>query len=280
MRNALVLTALAAFAVAGPMQAQTVTVMGSTALGPIVKRAAEAYMKIHPGVQIAVSGGGSITGLNQVAAGNCTLGISDVRATPEQEKAGLKDTPIVLEPFSLVVNATVPVRALTAQQAEEIFTGRITNWSQVGGPDMRIVRINRPESSGTRAVQKQTVLHGKEFAADQLILDSSGAVLTALGTTKGAIGFLELDFAVKNKGKVEMVAYDGAYCTPAEIKAGKYPLFSYGHAYVNPAKADPAVLKVAMDFLAFMLQEGFQVNEVPKAGYMPVSLAKTLKTKI
>ena len=261
-------------------QAQTVTVMGSTALGPIVKKAAEEYMRAHPGVQIAVSGGGSMTGLNQVTAGGCTIGISDVFATPDQEKAGIRNTNIVIEPFTLVVNPSVSVRNLSADQARSLFTGKVSNWKELGGADMKIVRINRPESSGTRAVQKQIVLQGQEFSNDQLIMDSSGAVLNALSTTKGAIGFVELDFLTKNKGKVEGVTYNGAACSNENVKAGKYTIFSYGHAYTNPARTAPATLKVAEDFLAFMLGKGFQEGPVPQAGYMPVSYAKSLKTKL
>ncbi|HTL97655.1 MAG TPA: substrate-binding domain-containing protein [Holophagaceae bacterium] len=261
-------------------QAQTVTVMGSTALGPLMKRAAEMYMKSHAGVQIAISGGGSMTGLNQIAAGNCTIGISDVYATPDQEKAGIQNNDIVIEPFTLVVNPSVSVRNLSAQQAEAVFTGAVSNWNQVGGPDMKVIRINRPESSGTRAVQQKTVLGGKPFSSDQLIMDSTGAVLTAATTTKGAVCFIELDFAEKNKGKVEAVSYNGAFCTPENVKAGKYPLFSYGHAYINPAKTDAPTLAVAQDFLKFITSQTFQDDVVPKAGYMQVSLAAKLKTKL
>jgi len=270
---------VAAIAATGA-QAQTITVMGSTALGPLVKRAAEMYMKSHPGVQIAISGGGSMTGLNQVAAGNCTIGISDVYATQDQVKAGIRNHDIVIEPFTLVVNPSVSVRDLNARQAEALFTGAITNWNQVGGADMRIIRVNRPESSGTRAVQLKTVLNGKPFTSDQLIMDSSGAVLTATSTTKGAIAFVELDFAEKNKGKVAAVSYNGAFCTAENVKAGKYPLFSYGHAYLNPAKTDAKTLAVAEDFLKFILSSSFQDGVVPKAGYMPLSLAAKLKTKL
>ena len=261
-------------------QAQTVTVMGSTALGPLVKRAAEMYMKSHAGVQIAISGGGSMTGLNQIASGNCTIGISDVYATEDQQKTGIQNHDIVIEPFTLVVNPSVSVRNLSGQQAEALFTGSISNWNQAGGADMKVIRINRPESSGTRAVQQKTVLNGKPFSSDQLIMDSSGAVLTAATTTKGAIAFVELDFAEKNKGKVEAVSYNGAFCTPENVKAGKYPLFSYGHAYTNPAKTDAKTQAVAEDFLKFILSAPFQGEVVPKAGYMPMALAAHLKTKL
>lgn len=272
--------ALVAALAATAAQAQTVTVMGSTALGPLVKRAADSYMKAHPGVQIAISGGGSMTGLNQIAAGNCTIGISDVYATPDQEKAGIKNHDIVIEPFTLVVNPSVSVRNLSAQQAEALFTGSMSNWNQAGGSDMKVIRINRPESSGTRAVQQKTVLGGKPFSNDQLIMDSSGAVLTATATTRGAIAFVELDFAEKNKNKVAAVSYNGAFCTPENVKTGKYPLFSYGHAYLNPAKTEAKTLAVAQDFLKFILSSPFQDEVVPKAGYMPVALAAKLKAKL
>ncbi|HJU83004.1 MAG TPA: hypothetical protein VJ600_02225, partial [Holophagaceae bacterium] len=108
----------------------------------------------------------------------------------------------------------------------------------------------------------------------------SGAVLNALATTKGAIGFVELDFLTKNKGKVEGVTYNGAACTNENVKSGKYTIFSYGHAYLNPTKTDAATLKVAQGFLDFILSQGFQEGPVPQAGYMPVSYAKSLKTKL
>lgn len=273
-------TALAALLLAPAAFAQTVTVMGSTALGPLVKQAAETYMKSHPGVQIAVSGGGSMTGLNQVVSGGCTIGISDVLATPQQDKAGIKNYDVVIEPFALVANPSVGIANLTAQQAEDIFTGKINNWKEVGGKDMKIVRVNRPTSSGTRAVQQATVLHGKEFSNDQLVQDSSGAVTNTVATTKGAVSFVELDFLNRANGRFSGIAYNGATCSKKDVGSGKYPLFSFGHAYLNPAKTDPKVLKVAEDFLAYMLTPNFQETIVLKAGYMPVSYAKVLKAKL
>ncbi len=262
-------------------QAQTVTVMGSTALGPIVKKAAEDFMKTHPGVQIAVSGGGSMTGLNQVAAGACTIGISDVYASPEQEKTGLQNHNIVVQAFTLVAHPGVGVASLSAQQAEGIFTGKINNWKEVGGQDMKIVRVIRPESSGTRAVQKKEVLHGQEFAKDVVIQDSTGAVVTAVATTPGSVSFVELEHLEKNKSRIAGMSYNGVACTNENVKSGKYAIFSFGHAYTNPAKVtDPQVKKAMEEFLGYILGPEFQNNAVQHAGYVPVSYVKTLKTQI
>jgi phosphate transport system substrate-binding protein len=237
-------------------------------------------MKAHPGVQIAVSGGGSMTGLNQVTSGGCTIGISDIFATPDQAKSGIRNYNVVVEPFTLIAHPGVGVTNLNAQQAEDVFTGKVTNWKEVGGKDQKIVRVNRPTSSGTRAVQQMTVLKGKEFSNDQLVQDSSGAVANTVATTHGAVSFIELEFLNRMKGKIVGIAYSGATCTKADVSSGKYPLFSFGHAYVNPGKADPKALKVAEDFLNYMLSAQFQDTTVLQAGYMPVSYVKTLKTQL
>lgn len=262
-------------------QAQTVSVMGSTALGPIVKKAAEEFMKSHPSVNIAVSGGGSMTGLNQVVAGGCTIGISDVYATADQDKAGIKNNNIVVQPFTLIAHPGVGVKNLSAQQAEFIFTGKISNWKEVGGKDQKIVRVIRPESSGTRAVQKKEILHDQEFSKDVLIQDSTGAVVTSVSTTPGAVSFVELEHLGKNKARVAGIAYNGVECSNDAVKNGKYPIFSFGHAYINPSKlTDAATRKVAEDFLAFILSKEFQEGSVLKAGYLPVSYVKSMKTKL
>jgi phosphate transport system substrate-binding protein len=273
-------TILAGLLVTGAAHAQTVTVMGSTALGPIVKKAAEDYMKAHPGVQIAVSGGGSMTGLNQVTSGGCNIGISDVYATPEQDKAGVKNYNIVVQPFTLIAHPGVGVNSLTSQQAEQVFTGKINNWKEVGGKDQKIVRVIRPESSGTRAVQKKVILHDQDFSKNVLIQDSTGAVVTSVATTPGAVSFVELEHLERNKTRIAGIAYNGVTCSNDSVKSGKYPVFSYGHAYTNPAKlGDPKVKQAVESFLAYILSHEFQQNVI-KAGYLPVDYVKSLKTKL
>lgn len=272
---------LAGLLLAVTAQAQTVTIMGSTALGPIMKKAAEDYMKSNPGVQIAVSGGGSMTGLNQVTSGGCHIGISDVFATPDQDKAGVKNHNIVVQPFTLIAHPGVGVKSLTGQQAEQVFTGKVTNWKEVGGHDQKIVRVIRPESSGTRAVQKKEILHDQDFTKDVLIQDSTGAVVTAVATTPGAVSFVELEHLEKNRARVAGIAYNGVECTNETVRSGKYPIFSFGHAYTNPAKlADPKVKQAIEGFLAFILSPAFQQNVVLKAGYLPVDYVKSLKTQL
>lgn len=272
---------LAGLLLAATAQAQTVTVMGSTALGPIMKKAAEDFMKANPGVQIAVSGGGSMTGLNQVASGGCHIGISDVFATPDQEKGGVQNHNIVVQPFTLVANPGVGVKTLSTLQAEQLFTGKVTNWKEVGGRDQKVVRVIRPESSGTRAVQKKVILHDQEFAKDVLIQDSTGAVVTSVATTPGAVSFVELEHLEKNKNRLAGIAYNGVECSNEAVRSGKYPIFSFGHAYTNPAKlTDPKVKQAVDAFLAFVLSPAFQQGSVLKAGYLPVDYVKSLKTQL
>ncbi len=130
-------------------------------------------------------------------------------------------------------------------------------------------------------MQKKEVLHGKEFSKDVLIQDSTGAVVTAVSTTPGSVSFVELEHLHKNVGKVAGIAYDGIPCTEANAKSGKYTLMSFGHAYTNPGKlTDPKTKKAVEDFIAFILSPAFQTGPVEQAGYIPVSAAKNLKSKI
>ena len=187
----------------------------------------------------------------------------------------------MVQPFTLIAHPGVGVTTLTAQQAEQVFTGKVNNWKEVGGHDQKIVRVIRPESSGTRAVQKKIILHDQEFTKDVLIQDSTGAVVTSVATTAGAVSFVELEHLEKNKARIAGIAYNGVECSNEGVKSGKYPVFSFGHAYTNPAKLTDAKTKQVVEaFLAYILSPAFQDGVVLKAGYLPVSYVKALKTKL
>ena len=128
---------------------------GSTALLPLAEEAGKKFMEKNSKVSIQVQGGGSGTGINQVASGAVQIGNSDVPSSDkikDAEKAKeLVDNKVAGIAFALVVNKDVKVDNLTVQQVQDIFTGKVTNWKEVGGKDEKINVINRPASSGTRA---------------------------------------------------------------------------------------------------------------------------------
>ena len=152
----------------------SITGSGSSALLPLAKDAADKFKELHPEVSITLNGGGSGTGLKQVADGSVDIGNSDVAADTKLDKAvadGLVDHKVCVVTMAPVVNKDIAatVKSLTKQQLTDIFTAKITNWKEVGGPDEEIVLITRPSTSGTRALFKEFALGGAEEAsgADQ-----------------------------------------------------------------------------------------------------------------
>ncbi len=247
----------------------SITSLGSTALQPLVEQAANQFMAKNPGARILVQGGGSGTGLAQVAQGGCDIGNSDIFA---EEKAGidakaLVDHKVAVVGFAAVVNPSVTVNNLTQEQLIDIFSGKVTNWKQVGGPNLSIVLINRPKSSGTRATFKKYALNGVEEASGiALTEDSSGTVRKIIAETKGSIGYLALSYIDES---VKALSFNGAAPTAENIKNGKYPIWSYEHMYT---KGNPSGL--AKQFLDYMLSQEVQEKLVPSMGYIPITSMK------
>ncbi|HHW57681.1 MAG TPA: phosphate ABC transporter substrate-binding protein [Clostridia bacterium] len=243
-----------------------VTIAGSTALQPLVEQAAKLFMEKYSNVSITVQGGGSGTGLTQVAQGAIDIGNSDIFAEEKLDAntaKSLVDHQVAKVGFAVVVNKDITVDNLTQQQLVDIFTGKITNWKDVGGPDTKIVIINRPASSGTRATFKKVVLKGQEEAAGlALTEDSSGAVKKAVADTKGAISYLALSYV---DNTVKALKYEGVEPTAQNIIDGKYPIWSYEHMYT---KGEPT--GVVKAFLDFMMSDEVQKNLIPKLGFIPI----------
>ncbi|KNZ70642.1 phosphate binding protein [Thermincola ferriacetica] len=250
--------------------AGSITAVGSTALQPLVDQAAQQFMSENPDAQIVVNGGGSGTGLTQVSQGAANIGNSDVFA---EEKDGidasqLVDHKVAVVGMAAVVNPKVKVNNLTKQQLIDIFTGKITNWKDVGGIDQKITLVNRPKGSGTRATFKKYALDGAEEASG-IEEDSSGTVRKIIAETPGAIGYLALSYVDKS---VVAVSLDGVAPTKENIVEGKYPVWSYEHMYT---KGEPKGLTKA--FLDYMLSDDVQKTLVPKLGYIPVTEMKVEK---
>lgn len=244
----------------------TVTASGSSALLPLVKIAADEFMKKNPKATITPTAGGSGTGLKNVADGTSDIGNSDIEAGPEYKDKGLVDHVVAVAAFALIVNKDVKVENLTKQQAMDIFMGKITNWKEVGGEDAKIVLVHRPDSSGSRALVKKIVLDGQEFTKDGVTQDSSGAVATAVGQTKNAIGYVDTPYI---KGDVKALKFEGVAFSKDAIKDGKYPLYGIEHAYT---KGEPKGATKA--FLDYMMSADFQNGFVEQAGFLPANLLK------
>ncbi|RJX17130.1 MAG: phosphate ABC transporter substrate-binding protein [Ammonifex sp.] len=241
-----------------------VTVMGSTALLPLAKDAAIKFMEQNHGVTVNVSGGGSFTGLQQVAAGAVDIGTSDVEP-PAGDPAyrELVDHVVAVAPFLLIVHPEVGVDNLTREQAVDIFTGKIKNWREVGGKNSVITIIHRPKSSGSRQVIKDTVLGGQEFTGDATVMNSNGEVRQAVANTPGSIGYMDAAYL---NDSVKALKFNGSAYTAENVADGSYPIYSLEHMYTkgNPKGAAKA-------YIDFVLGAPFQAD-IEKMGFLPVSV--------
>ncbi|WP_232700156.1 phosphate ABC transporter substrate-binding protein [Brevibacillus daliensis] len=241
-----------------------ITTVGSTAMQPLIEQASKKFIEENPKVQIQVQGGGSGTGLSQVTTGAATIGNSDIfaeekKGVPAKELVGHKIAVVGMAP---VVNAEVGVTNLTKQQLIDIFTGKITNWKDVGGIDQEVVLVNRPKNSGTRATFVQYALDGNT-EADGITEESSGTVRKIISETPGAIGYLGTSYL---NDMVQTIKLDGVEPTNENIITNEYPVWAYQHMYTK-GEPDPATKA----FLDYMMTEDIQIGVIESMKYIPAS---------
>jgi phosphate transport system substrate-binding protein len=261
-------TALAALILGAAMLAPNVafadsslTAAGSTALLPLVKGSAEAFQNAHPDVKISVSGGGSRVGITQVAAKAVDLGMSDILAKGFPD---LVDHRVCVIGFSVIAHPGIGVSNLSKKQLQDVFSGKVTNWKEVGGRDVKIVIINRPRSSGTRAVFTQTIMGSIPVNETGLTEDATGTVVTAIKTTPGAVSYAGFSGSKTIKdGRSETIdgiqelSIDGVAPLDENVTTGKYPIWSYEHIYTNGPPS-----KDASRFLAFIESNSSIVHQL------------------
>ena len=231
----------------------TITAAGSSALKPLADDAADSFLNDHPDVSITIDAGGSGEGLKQVSEGTVDIGNSDVAAEDKLDETAAKelvDHQVCVVTMAPIVNKDVAeagVKSLTKEQLISIFTGKTTNWKDVGGPDEDIVLVTRPESSGTRATFQKYALDGNEEASNtSMETDDSGVLLTNVKSTNGAIGYVALSYLTGDAGG-ETVAIDDVEPTLENTYSGKYPVWTFEHMYT---KGEPnEVTKAFLDYI-------------------------------
>jgi phosphate transport system substrate-binding protein len=243
----------------------TITVAGSTAMLPLVKDASAAYQDEHKDAKISVSGGGSATGITQVAAKAIDIGDSDITAPDHPE---LVDNRVAVVGFAVVTNPAAGVKNLTRQQLKDIFAGNVTNWKQAGGADEKVVVVNRPRSSGTRAVFSKVIMGAAPLAESGLVEDATGTAVSVVKQTPGAVSYVALSGITG--GGVTIVSVDGVAPAANTIASGKYPIWSYEHMFTNGApKGDVAA------FIAFVRS---RTDLVQKNKFIAIAAMKVKET--
>jgi phosphate transport system substrate-binding protein len=241
-----------------------ITATGSSALAPLVQVAADDFTQLNPDATVNVSAGGSGVGLQQVSNKSVDIGDSDVVANTKIDPklaAKLVDHVVCVIGVAAVVNPDVTVKSLTKAQLVDIFTGKVTNWKQIGGADEKITLVTRPASSGTRALFKQYALgNANEATGIALSSDDSGTLETNVAQTKGAIGYLAFSYLV-GKFDVKKLSIDNVAPTIQNVYSGKYPVWGYEHMYTYGQATG-----VAKAFIDYMQTSTFE-TQMEALGY-------------
>ena len=225
---------------------------------------------------IAITGGGSGQGLSDVKDGKAQIGRSDVFAEEKLDATDakkLEDHTVAVVGMGPIVNSKVDVDDLTTEQLKGIFTGKITDWKEVGGTAGKIQVIERKAGSGTRATFEAAVLGGEKAPDDFAPVaeeDSSGTVVDKIQQTEGAISYLA--FSYYDDTKFKALKVDGVDPTKANVESGKFNIWAYEHMY-TAADADAATKA----FVEYMLGDDVQGSLVEKEGFIPMSGMKVQK---
>ncbi|MFS0787351.1 phosphate ABC transporter substrate-binding protein [Shouchella sp. 1P09AA] len=243
----------------------SILVAGSSAMEPLVAAASEVFMEENLEASISVQAGGSGQGLSSIASEQVDIGNSDVFAEEKDDidASNLVDHRIAVVGMGPAAHPEVGVDDLSTEDMIDIFTGEVTNWSEIGGADEEIVLVNRPDSSGTRDTFVKYGLEGNEPSSDAITEDSSSTVRQIISETPGAIGYLAFSY-YDDQGSVLPLAVDGVEQTDENVMSGDFPIWAYMHSYTN---GEPEGLTKA--FIDFLFSETVQDGVIPEMGYIP-----------
>ncbi|MBI5730746.1 MAG: phosphate ABC transporter substrate-binding protein [Ignavibacteriales bacterium] len=267
----IMITAMIAFGFFMP--GKVITVKGSDTMVILAQRWAEKYMAEHPGITVQVTGGGSGTGIAALINGTTDICNSSRPMKPsEREKLKIRYASLGVEiksakdGLSVYLNDANTIHELSIEQIKNIYTGKTTNWKDVGGKDSKIIVYGRENSSGTYVYFKDNVLGGEDYTSSMQSLPGTAAVVNAVAKDKNAIGFGGAAYAkgIKFAG-VKKDANSKAYLPTAEnVKSGDYPISRFLYMYTKSRPTGE--LKDYIDWI--LSAEGQAV--VTQVGYFPV----------
>lgn len=239
-----------------------VTVSGSTSVGPVFEVLAEAFQETNGSIKVEVQQTGSSAGIKDAIEGTSDIGMSSRDLEDEEKASGLVETEIAIDGIAVITNKNNEVKDLTLEQVKDIYTGKITNWKDVGGKDAPIVVVSREDGSGTRDGFEGAVgFESEELIADATIADGSGNIKTTVEGNENAIGYISFGYV---DDAINAVSVDGVGISVETIKANEY---SIKRPFIVVTKEDAS--EAAKSLIDYVLSEEGQAT-VESKGFISV----------
>lgn len=258
-----VTTAVCIFAGCTGNKEKSVSTDGSTSMEKVIGILGESYMEKNKGVTFTYNPTGSGSGIKAVKDGTCDIGLSSRYLKDEEKADGLIETVLAYDGIAVIVNVENTVNNLTVEQIAKIYTGEITNWSEVGGNDGDIVPVGREAGSGTRD-GFESITDTEDSCKYRQELTSTGAVITAVESNPNAIGYASL---ASVKDSVKAISVDGIVPDESTVKDGSYAI---QRPFVLVTKKGVELSETAQDFFNYITSD--EVNElISAAGVVPAN---------
>jgi phosphate transport system substrate-binding protein len=251
-------------------------IKGSDTMVHLVTNWAEAFMNQNPNAEVAVTGGGSGTGIAALINGTTDICAAS-REMKDKEKelakekgAEAKEVIVARDGIAVVVNPKNPIKELNMQQLAQIFTGVTTQWNQLGGFDEEILVFSRESSSGTYVFFQEHVLKNKDYTPKAKLMPATSAIIESVSSDKGAIGYVGLGYALAAGDKVKILAVKADSNSPAVIPSdqtvinGSYPVARPLYLYVSNKASQNATA-----FVDFCMSDAGQTI-VRESGYVAI----------
>lgn len=247
-------------------------IKGSDTVLPLSQELSELYMKRNPRATLTVTGGGSGVGISALLEKTTDIAMASRRIKfgekmkMKQARLDPQEVVIAYDALAVIVNPSNPVRRLTREQLEAIFRGKITNWREVGGANMRIIVYSRETSSGTYEFFKESVLHNKNYMPGVLSMPATGAVIQSVRQTKGAIGYVGMAY-LNRYVRALAISYDGGrhyvYPSVKTAMSKQYPVVRPLYYYF-----DKSATARVMPFIRY-IRSGEGRARTLKLGFLP-----------
>jgi phosphate transport system substrate-binding protein len=242
----------------GPVLAGTISESGSTTVQPLAEKLAGAFSAINPKVKITIQGGGTAVGIKAANDGTVNIGAASRELTSADP--ALNKFLLAKDGIALIINPANPVKTLSKSQIKDIYSGRISRWSQLGGPDKEITVAAREEGSGTRTAFEDMVMGKDTLISKKAILqNSNGAIVQVVRTDANAIGFVSFGYLTDNS--IQAVIVEGVAATETNAKNGTYPVVR--PLYFLTKNSPVELVKAFLDYCAgadaqkIIIEEGY-----------------------